>query len=85
MPAGPHIERGEGVEWGRERPRSGTVRPPAGGVAHAHLSGVSCPGSCGPDVCSDRDRMRDHVRAEILTRRAPVNVVMIARARSVVP
>jgi hypothetical protein len=40
---------------------------------------------CGPDVCSDRDRPRVYVRAEILTRRAPVNVVMIMRARSVVP
>ena len=29
--------------------------------------------------------MRDQVRAEILARRAPANVVMITRARSVVP
>lgn len=85
MPAGPHRKRGESLEWGRERPRSGPVRPPAGGVAHAHLSGFSCPASCGPDVCSNRDRMRDQVRAEILVLRAPVNVVMISRARSVVP
>jgi len=34
---------------------------------------------------SDRDRIRDQIRAEILARRAPVNVVMITRARSVVP
>jgi hypothetical protein len=85
MPAGPHRRRGEGVEWGRERPRSAAVRPPAGGVPHAHLSGVSCPAVCGPDVCSDRDRMRDQLPAEILARRAPVNIVMIIRARSVVP
>ena len=71
--------------WGRERPRSCTVRPPAGRVAHAHLSGVSCPGGGGPDVCSDRDRLRVYVRAEILTRRAPDNVVMIVSAHNVVP
>ena len=71
--------------WGRERPRSGTVRPPAGGVAHAHWLGDSCPGSCGPDVCSDRDRMHDQARAEILTRHALVNVVMIVGAQCVVP
>ena len=59
--------------------------PLRAGVAHAHLSGVSCPANCGPDLCSDRDRFRDQVRAEILARRAPVNVVMITRARSVVP
>ena len=40
---------------------------------------------CGPDLCSDRDRFPDQVRAEILARRAPVDVVMITRARSVVP
>jgi len=72
------------VVWGRERPRSGPVRPPAGGVAHAHLSGVSCPGGGGPDVWRDRDRMRDQIRAEILARRAPVSVVMITRWYSVV-
>lgn len=48
-------------------------------------SAVSCPAGCGPDVCSDRDRMRDQFRAEISARRAPANVVMITRARSVVP
>ena len=31
---------------------------------------LACPGSCGPDVCSDRDRLGVCVRAEILTRRA---------------
>ena len=36
-------------------------------------------------VCSDRDRMRDQIRAEILARRAPVSVVMFTRSYSVVP
>jgi hypothetical protein len=84
MPARPHRKRGEGVEWGVSDPGPALFGP-AGGVAHAHLSGFSCPASCGPDVCSDHDRMRDQVRAEILARRTPVNLVMITRARSVVP
>ncbi len=40
MPAGPHRRRGEGVEWGRERPRSGTVRPPAGSLTPTCLVSV---------------------------------------------
>lgn len=51
---------------------------------HARLSGDSCPGSCGPDVCSDRDRMRDQIPVEMFARRAPVSVVMITRSYRVV-
>src|SRR5687768_16631063 len=77
MPAGPHRRRERAWSEGVSDAAPALFGPlRAGSLTPTCLVSVVRQ-VCGPDVCSDRDRVRDQIRAEIWARRAPVTVAMI--------